>query len=134
MKKKIGLLICSLGILSVLVVTKVDTLLASAKANKAMQATKVRVSSQLKSNEGHKLSEIDTTWGEFLNSYMKENPQIKDYNPRQDITKEHEVKVIKTEYTDGVFTKGGYFKYGLITNVYDEKTGELLTSAGQYKK
>lgn len=89
--------------------------------------------SQIKTNENNKISEINMTWGEFLDLYLKENPQVKYYNPRTDINIDHKVRVVKIEYPNGLESKAGFYSYALITEVYEAKTGELLTSAGEYK-
>ena len=74
---------------------------------------------------------LDTTWGECLNSYIKET-NTEYYNPRQDISEKHKVTVVKIEYTNGIECKSGYYDYGLITQIFDKKTDELLTSVGYY--
>lgn len=98
------------------------------------QTDKVDINFQGKNNEGNKISEINTTWKGFLDSYMKENSNVTDYNPRQDISEDRKVRVVKTEYRNGYDGRAGFYSYALITNVYDENTGELLTSVGVYNK
>ncbi|MDR3586305.1 MAG: hypothetical protein P4L59_13445 [Desulfosporosinus sp.] len=83
-------------------------------------------------NVGNKIAEIYTTWGGYLDLYMKENPDNTHYNPRQDISKEHKVRVVKMEYPNGLESRYGFFNYALIITVYDARTSELLTSAGQW--
>ena len=87
----------------------------------------------VKGKTGNKVAEINTTWGEFLDLHMKENPQEEYYNPNQNINKDRKVQVIKAEYPNGLESKAGFFNYALITRVYDAKTRELLTSEGVYR-
>jgi len=89
---------------------------------------------QTKANEGKKISDVKTTWKGFIDSYLKEHPDIKYFKPRDDIKEDLKVRVVKTEYGNGYDDKAGHYSYALITTVYDEKTGELLTSSGEYKK
>ncbi|ERI92340.1 hypothetical protein HMPREF1982_02322 [Clostridiales bacterium oral taxon 876 str. F0540] len=89
---------------------------------------------QTKANEGKKISDVKTTWKGFIDSYLKEHPDIKYFNPREDIKEDLKVRVVKTEYGNGYDEKAGHYSYALITNVYDEDTAELLTSSGEYKK
>jgi hypothetical protein len=131
MKKKISVFTIALVVSSVLISTKVVTLSNENTIKSEDKTTKVDTSSQTKTNKGKNIAEANTTWEECLNSYLKE-PDDEYYNPRQDLSKDHKVRVVKVEYTNGVMCKNGFYNYGLITNVFDEKTGELLTSAGHY--
>lgn len=83
-------------------------------------------------NNGTEIAEINTTWNGSLDSYMKENPGVKDFNPNKDISKDQKVRVVKIEYLHGLESKNGFYNYALITNVYDSKTSELLSSSGYY--
>jgi hypothetical protein len=146
MKKNIKILTTTMLILGVLVTTVAVTLAKTNSTGKDSRAnsvansiltdnkskvTKADTDSQNKTNEGKKIAEVNTTWGEFLDSYMKETKEY--YNPRQDISKDHKVRVVKTEYANGIEMKNGFYSYGLITQILDEKTGELLNSIGEYK-
>lgn len=82
--------------------------------------------------KGTEIAEINTTWKGYLDSYMKENPDIKDFNPNKDISKDQKVRVVKIEYLHGLECKNGFYNYALITDVYNSKTSELLSSAGYY--
>jgi len=100
---------------------------SSVKANADNQIT-----TPTPTNKGTEIAEINTTWKGFLDSYMKENPDVKDFNPNKDISKDQKVRVVKIEYLHGLESKNGFYNYALITNVYDSKTSELLSSAGYY--
>lgn len=141
MKKNIKNLTLTILVFGVLVCTGVVSLARSNStaqsvntnimANKITTNTKADINFQTKANEGQKISEINTTWGEFIDSYIKETKEY--YNPRQDISKDLKVRVVKTEYVNGIEAKAGFYGYGLITQIFDEKTGELLNSIGEYK-
>ena len=128
MKKKLSVLTISLLFLGVLVSVKVVYFTKRNPTNYKHQLFEVDNIPETKTDEGNKLSEINTTWGEFLDLYMKENHQVTNYNPRQDVNKDHKVRVVKTEYPNGLKSMVGVFRYVIITRVYDTKTDELLTS------
>lgn len=123
MKKKISLLIIILGILGTLTALKIVDLSAKNPIHNNIQAT---------DQKGNKIAEMNMTWGEYIDFYLEENSDVTYYNPRTDISKSREVRVVKTEYPNGLESKAGFYHYALIIQVYDEKTGELLTSAGHY--
>ncbi|MBL4936964.1 hypothetical protein JK636_14515 [Clostridium sp. YIM B02515] len=125
MKKIIIIIVALLGILGV-----ASSIRTTGFIDKVPSSTGL----QTKANEGKKVSEVKTTWKGFIDSYLKEHPDIKFFNPREDIKEDLKVRVVKTEYRNGYDEKAGHYSYALITNVYDEKTGELLTSSGEYKK
>lgn len=132
MKKKISILTIAVLIFSVFIIPKLETLLNKTSITNEEQVTNnVDTISYNKTYKSKKILEVETTWGECLNSYLKETNTEHD-NPRQDISADHKVRVAKIEYTNGIECKGGFYNYGLITQIFDEKTGELLTSVGYY--
>lgn len=146
MKKHVFILTTTLVVFGVFVTTGAVTLAkrnSTGKgsktiivANNILTVNKCEVSKvdsiyQIKTNKGKNIAEVTTTWGEFLELYIKETKEY--YNPRQNISKDHKVRVVKTEYANGCQTKAGFYSYGLITQIFDEKTGELLNSVGEYK-
>lgn len=129
MNKK-GILTIALTVLSVLVSIGIYALAKGTSTKSESQVPKAGTVSQ--TNEGNKITEVNTTWGDFLDSYNKENPD-EYYNPRNDISKDYKVRVVKIEYPNGLESKAGFYSYALLTCVYDANTGELLTSVGAFK-
>jgi hypothetical protein len=78
--------------------------------------------------------ETKTTWGEFLAGYVKDNPNVKFYNPNPQIPTGHEIRVVKTEYPNGLESKAGFYPYATVISVFDMKTGNILTSIGEYRE
>ena len=132
MKKKISILTIIVLIFSVFITPNLEILSnKSSITNKEQFTNNVDTISHSKTYKGKTILEVDTTWGECLNSYIKETNTEYD-NPKQDISDDHKVRVVKIEYINGIECKGGFYNYGLITQIFDEKTGELLTSLGHY--
>ena len=130
MKKSINLLIITLVVISIFAILRVE-LLSNITTNEKQTINSLENTFETKANEGKKILELNTSWGDYLDSYMKDgNDEY--YNPRQDISNDHKVRVIKMEYSDGIECKNGFYKYGLITQVFDNQTGELLNSVGYY--
>jgi hypothetical protein len=67
-----------------------------------------------------KSSELKT-WGKYLNDEKKEE--------FTQVSSNRMVKVIKTEYPDGLDTKAGFYGNATLTSVFDAETGNLLESS-----
>ena len=121
MKKKISILSIVVLIFCVFIIPKLESLLNKTSINNEEQViNNVDIISHNKTYKSKKILEVDTTWGECLNSYVKETDTEHD-NPRRDISDDHKVRVVKIEYTNGIECKGGFYNYGLITQIFDEK-------------
>jgi len=132
MNKKLSVVIFTLLFSCVLVYLGVSYIEKVTPSNNKNQLSMVNNDFQIITDKGNKLLDITTTWGDYLSLYMKGNPQVTYYNPRQDIDKTNKVRVIKIEYPNGLESMVGYVKYALVYRVYNIDTGELLTSAGDY--
>jgi len=132
MKKKIRILTIAVLIFSFFMTLKLENLLNKTSIlNKEPVTNNIDAISNNKTYKSKKILDVDTTWGECLNSNIKETNTEHD-SPRQDISDDHKVIIVKIEYANGIECKGDFYNYGLITQIFDKKTGELLTSVGYY--
>ena len=83
MRKKSSILTIVLLLLDVLVSVKVGYFTKRNITNNKNQLFKIDYVPQTKTNEGNKLSEINTTFGKFFDLYVKQNYQVTKYNPRR---------------------------------------------------
>jgi hypothetical protein len=130
-RNKAVIIVLVIGILASI---GIITLLSKTNAISGMQFAKFVNMSDNKSPKGKKIVDKIMTWGECLKlyseTYFHSSPNG---NPRPDISDDHKVRVIITEYPNGVECKNGFYNYGVTCNIFDAKTKEVLNSVGFYK-
>lgn len=100
----------------------------SEKVNKNFVSEEKCEESIVKTKTSHKKSSELKQWNKYLKDEKKDivNHQISDSRM---------VRVIKTEYPDGLDTKAGFYANAILTTVFDAETGTLLESTvtGDYQ-
>lgn len=135
MKKEKGKLAFTLLIIIGIVITmSIVVVLIKNQTNSGINFPQFNSVANINSPKEKKIVDKVMTWGECLElysgTYFYEYPNA---NPRQDIIKDHKVRVLITEYPKGVECKNGFYNYGITCNVFDTKTKENLASVGFYK-
>lgn len=82
-----------------------------------------------KTPNSHKISSEIKTWKQHLEKEQEGNAKNLQISPNR------KVRVIKTEFPDGIDTKAGFYDKAILTSIFDAETGNFLgsTTTGEYK-
>lgn len=131
--KKSNIAVISVLVIGILSSIGIITIFIKSNVISGMQSTKFISMADNKSPKSKIIIDKVITWGECLElysgTYFYSSPNA---NPRPDISDDHKVRVLITEYPNGVECKNGFYNYGVTCNVFDAKTKEVLASVGFY--